>query len=590
MPMNKSPVRPVRGQVRIIEAIAATIIVLILAALLPIIFNSPTTTLRSQVQTNTEWYAYDALLTAIDNPQFTYYVQHGNWSAVQSLLNTIIGPQYDWYIAVVPYKNVVTITSIINYGNYTLVPLSIIPSIYYAPPLGIPIPMTSTSVSMLSINIYTINPLLGSGYSINTGVPLSNVAFIQCKNPLEENITQCIKNGNVRMLNWWLEYFDPRTGVAIIWLNTTGNVYMLVSNSSTPYNVLSNSYCRSSYCYPIGGVSNLMGSSLNTLYNNAPQFINYYTQQLLSQCYSSNNGMYSGSNYLAEIMTSGGVVSGQRLNSPTTAICSLPVGISINNVAGGVNAYLIGQSLVSIPGTTFTFGFSNVEVELSVCFVNNTCVSDYAGSMAGATFPISIGNVNVIETYGNTHEYLSLSINGNTTTLPSYYYVYLLTLSMSLNPARCGININASIYDLITMSSEALSYFYNLTSNNGLSCSKLMSNPNITSISLMMIPNNLLIEQSTPQNPNNGIYYVYNATTIVYDLWVTPTPTTAYYMPIRTSYNFALLDKYNVISPQYRERFFLSGFAPTASAYAIIQLPNGTYYLVYLGLMSAASG
>lgn len=91
-----------RGQARIIEAIAATIIVLVLAALLPVIFNSPTTTLRSQVQTNTEWYAYDVLLTAINNPQFTYYVQHGNWSAIRSLLNTVVGPQYDWYIAIAP--------------------------------------------------------------------------------------------------------------------------------------------------------------------------------------------------------------------------------------------------------------------------------------------------------------------------------------------------------------------------------------------------------------------------------------------------------------------------------------------------------
>ncbi len=580
-----------RGQARIIEAIAATIIVLILAALLPIIFNSPTTTLRSQVQTNTEWYAYDILLTAISNPQFTYYVQHGNWNAIRSLLNTIVGPQYDWYIAVVPYRDIVVLTSVVNRGNYALVPLSIIPSVYYAPPLGMPIFVTSTSASMLSLNIYAINSLLGGSYSINTSAPLSNVAFIQCKNPLETNITQCLESGNVRMLSWWLEFFDPRTGVAVVWLNATGNVYMLVSNGSTPFNVLSNSYCQYPYCYPIGGVSNIMYSSFTAPYNNEPQFMNYYTQQSLSQCYSSGNGMYSGSNYLVKILTSGGTASGQSLNAPTTASCTLPVSISSN--VGGINAYLIGQLMTSIPGTNFTLGFNNVNVELNICFINNTCVNDYTGSIASASFPMGIGNINVIETYGNTHEYLSLSINGNinTTQLPSYYYAYILTLSLSLDPARCGIDINASIYDLVTMSSTSLSYFYNLTSNNGLNCTQLMMNPNITSISLIIVPGSLLVRQSTPQNPNNNVvWYAYNATTIVYDLWVTPSPTTSYYMPITTSYNFELLNKYNMVPPQYRERFFLSGFAPTASAYAIIQLSNGTYYLVYLGLMSVAGG
>ncbi len=604
----------VRGQVRIIEAIAATIIVLILAALLPpMIFNSPTTTLRSQVQTNTEWYAYDVLLTAIGNPQFTYYVQHGNWSAVQSLLNTIVGPQYDWYIAVVPYRDIVVLTSIVNRGNYVLVPLSIIPSVYYVPPLGMPIFMTSTSASMLSLNIYTINSLLGGSYSINTSVPLSNVAFIQCKNPLNTNITQCIESNNVRMLNWWLEYFDPRTGVAVVWLNATGNVYMLVSNGSTPYNVLSNSSCQYPYCYPIGGVSNIMYSSFNAPpYNNEPQFINYYTQQSLSQCYSISNGMYSGSNYLVKIKTSGGTASGQSLNAPTTASCTLPVSISSN--VGGINAYLIGQLMTPIPGTNFTLGFKNIKAELWICFVNDTCKS-YTGSLAGATFPINIGNIYVNETYKSTYENLTLSVIGSNVIYKvssklyngyhyGYYYLYLLTLSLSFNPAMCGLNVSASIYNLVTMDSNSTPYgspyFYNLTKYNGLNCTQLtlnltsmaLSNPSITSISLVIVPGNLLIQQNTPQNPNNcyGVCYVYNATTIVYDLWVTQTPTTSYYMPITTSYNFELLNRYNVVPQQYRERFFLSGFAPTASAYAIIQLPNGTYYLVYLGLMSVAGG
>ena len=593
--MTDLRIKFIRGQARILEAIAATIIILVLAALMPVIFNSPTTTLRSQVQTSMEWYAYDVLITAINNPQFTYYVQHGNWSALRSLLNTVIGPQYDWYIAVVPYNDVVTITSVLRSGNYALIPMSVIPSIYYAPPIGMPIPLTSTNTSMLSINVYTLNLMLGNGYQINTTLPLSNVAFIQCTNPLETNITQCIESGNVRILSWWLEYFDPRTGVAVVWVNATGNIYMLVSNGSTPFNVLKNTYCQYPYCYPIGGISNIMYSTLNAPYNNEPQFMNYYTQQLLSQyqCYSASNGMYSGSDYLVEIKTSGGTASGQSLNAPTTSSCTLPVSIS-NNV-GGINAYLIGQVLTSIPGTTFTLGFSNVNVKLNVCFINGTCINNYSGSIAGATFPIDIGNIYVTEAFGSNHEHLLLSINGNTvnsTTLPSYYYVYLLTLSLSFNPAKCGININMTIYDLVTMSSSSNSTFYNLTKYNELNCSELTTNPNITGIDLVLSPGNLLLEQSTPSNPNpiNGYIYVYNATTIIYDLWISQTPTTTYYMPITITYNFALIDKYNIVPPQYRERFPISGLAPTASAYAIMQLPNGTYYLVYLGLMSVTSG
>lgn len=277
--------------------------------------------------------------------------------------------------------------SITSRGNYVLIPLSIIPSIYYVPPLGMPIFTTSVDTSMLSLNVYSINSLLGGKYSINTSMPLSNVAFIQCKNPLNTNITQCLESGSVRMLSWWLEYFDPRTGVAVVWLNATGDIYMLVSNGDTPpYNVLNNTYCQLPYCYPIGGDSNIIYSSFNAPYNNAPQFINYYTQQSLSQsqCYSSSNGMYSGTNYLVKIKTSGGTANGQSLNSPTTAYCSLPVPVDINgNNTAGITTYLISQLLTSIPGTNLTLGFSNVYVELGVCFVNGTCINNYVGRWRG---------------------------------------------------------------------------------------------------------------------------------------------------------------------------------------------------------------
>jgi ABC-type transport system involved in cytochrome bd biosynthesis fused ATPase/permease subunit len=70
------------GQARIMEAIAATVIILVLAALMPMLFKSPTTQLQSQVESNLETYAQTVLAELINNPQFLVILEHGNWSAL----------------------------------------------------------------------------------------------------------------------------------------------------------------------------------------------------------------------------------------------------------------------------------------------------------------------------------------------------------------------------------------------------------------------------------------------------------------------------------------------------------------------------
>ncbi|MFB6471087.1 MAG: hypothetical protein TU36_007660 [Vulcanisaeta sp. AZ3] len=185
----------IRGQARIMEAIAATVIILVLALLMPILFKTPTTTLQSEVQVSEEEYAYNVLYDVYANPQFLNYISQGDWSAFRPLMNSVIGPQYNWFLCIEPIDRVLNISSSVTH-NYVAIPLQIISS-----QSGI-IPYPYVEVKL---NIKTFNLLLPPGFTINTTWPLSNVFFT----------TQ-----NNTPIHWWLQRYNPITGDAILWLNT----------------------------------------------------------------------------------------------------------------------------------------------------------------------------------------------------------------------------------------------------------------------------------------------------------------------------------------------------------------------------------
>ncbi|WP_148224764.1 hypothetical protein [Vulcanisaeta moutnovskia] len=553
-----------RGQARIMEAIIATIIILVLAALMPMLFKSPTTQLPSQVESNLESYAENALSLLINNPQFLSIIQNENWGELDSLMNSIVGPQYDWYVAVIPYGRLLTLSSIVKGSKYVLIPITTVPMWNYSSP--IPIPLTDIHVSELTLNVYLLNFLLSTvspNYFINTTLPLSNVAFIQCANQsLMSNITACIESRQVRMLRWWVTYFDPRTGTAVVWVNATGNMYIVVSaNGTLPYNVISGTYCSEPYCFDmgLGGLSNLMNTVYGASYNNEPQFINYVNSNVLS-C-SISNGVKYGSNYLVELLT-----NGIYYNVPSSVGCSATVNAPYEPY--GYHVYMIGQLITAIPDSFLELTFNNIEVEPYIVYPNGTVnvLSTY-----------QVGSIGVELLYGSNAERMYIIGSSgilNKTMLNQYSYLYLLDLGIepTISNGVCYLNINVTLYDLVTTSN------YNINASVPVgSCSNALGiNVTIGGISIA--------QQS--QNPQGNTNYTYNTTTIVYDLWFIGTPTTTQYMPIYVNYEFQRIDALNIIPPNYREKFAINGFSPTASAFAVVQLGNSSYYLVYIGLSS----
>jgi len=565
------------GQARIMEAIAATVIILVLAALMPMLFKSPTTQLQSQVESNLETYAQTVLAELINNPQFLVILEHGNWSALQSLMNTLVGPQYDWYVAVVPYGKLVTSTSIVSGGAYVLLPITVV--VNWNTNSLIPYPTTDPRVSELVLNVYLLNELLttfGYKYQINTALPLSNVAFIQCANPSITNITECIESGQARMLRWWLTYFDPRTSTAVVWVNATGNIYMEVSsNSSLPYDILTSSYCSEPYCYDqgLGGYSYLMLNTYKEPYALVPSFtdVNYVTNSSLScfNNYGNSYGAFFGNNYLVRLKT-----NGQYYGLPSTVSCT--ASLSTSNEFFGYSLYAIGQLITAIPESTVTY---SVSIEAVPYALSGTQV------ITGSPQYVTVSTT--LTYHGSGTEDVTTSVGSsppNSTTLGQYSYLYLLSMDIGLNgtctttSSSVYLVVNTTIYDFPTTLSNETSATYPLPCN--LIPGQISYNITIRRIS---------VTQSS-QNPENGALYTYNTTSIIYDMWVSGTPTTTYYLPVYVSYSFDKLNAMNAVPQQYRERFRLGGFSPTASAFAVVQLGNGTYYLVYVGISSLAGG
>jgi hypothetical protein len=379
------------------------------------------------------------------------------------------------------------------------------------------------------------------------------------------------------MLRWWLTYFDARTGTAVVWVNATGNIYMEVSsNSSLPYDVLTSSYCSEPYCYDqgLGGYSNLTLNAYKEPYTLKPSFtdVKYITNASLSSC--TGGAYYFSNNYLVKLETNGLTQYGLP---PSTVSCT--ASLNLPNETFGYSFYAIGQLITAIPGSTVTY---SVVIKAVPYGLNDTQV------ITGSPQYVTVSTT--LTYHGSGTEDVTTSVGSsppNSVTLGQYSYLYLLSMDIGLkgicktSSSSVYLVVNTTIYDFPTTLSNETSATYPLPCD--LIQNQIGYNITITGVS---------VTQSSP-NPqcSSGYcnYYVYNTTSIIYDMWVSGMPTTTYYLPVYVNYSFDELNAMNAVPQQYRERFGLGGFSPTASALAVVQL-NGTYYLVYVGISSLAGG
>ncbi len=511
-----------RGQARIMEAIAATIIILILAMLMPILFKAPVTTLRSEIQVGTEQYAYNVLYDVYANPQFLNYIYYSNWPALRQLMDTTVGPQFNWFLCIEPLSKVLNITSTSS-SNYIVIPLQVIVN-------------GAGDYDELTLNIRELNWLLPPGYQINTALPLSNVFFA---------------TSNGKPVYWWIQSYNPYTGNAIIWFNTNSSrLVMYISRNGTyPYNPLTNQYCSQPYC-GYGGLSMLEIRSLNA-------------QGSFGDGSNTFNGYYYGFNTQNTACSNAQVSDPLVLStaSGNSASCTLNTAQSMS--VPMVIGYLTKLES-AIPGSVLRLSTS-----ISISVTSN-----------GATLLSTNVPLNVEYTYSQNSETLSISIGSSTSAQPLNQYIYLssglieITPTILACPGGFEIAINATLYV----------HDY-LTGNNYINKSSYVTSciqAQLSEVSISTKLGNIEISQESPLLN----YVLYNTTNTVYDLWVAPLPSTSYVNPVYVDYKCM----YNLVPTQYQYRFLALPFTPTAEAYTIVQLQNGSYYLVLVALQSLSGG
>ena len=526
------------GQARLIEALAAVIVILILLSMLPLLFKSPLTPLRSQVQVGVSQYAYNSLYTLVTNPLFISALSRGNWSVIHSLASAVIGPQYNWFIGLEPLYKALTISSYNVTPNYVALNITLVPS-----------PSTYGGYALVDLPVLLINQGLPLSYRINTSVPMANVFIV---------------DGNGNPVNWWLMSYNYVTGDALIWVKTSSSRLTIIvsKNASVPYDPVTGEYCSNPYCPPYGGLSSFMAVSLNlpiATYNNG---LSVLTQQ---------NGLnqYWWFTQYTTVCSGGYSLSGNVLTfnvaQSSSASCTL-----INPYSLGMYTALIGQLISIIPGSTL-----NIGVNYLVTVYNGT--SSYS-----TTVPVTLS----LTYYGNGIVNYTLYINGQLTysSNESYVYLFMISLQPSVTPGVCpgGTSLyftfseSVSIYDYVSMTSRSMSGLYQsqclpLTYSGVASASiTVSSSPGIT------------ISLTSPYTP--GVSYAYNSVIKIYDLMATPLATSA--VVTGTYFNYAITS--NVIPPNYAYSIPGLPFTPTAGAFTVITLPNGTYYLIALEIQEVS--
>ncbi len=506
--------------------------------MLPLLFKSPLTPLRSQVQVDVSQYAYNSLYTLVTNPLFINALSRGDWGTVHSLASAVIGPQYNWFIGLEPLYKALTVSSYSVTPNYVALNVTLVPS-----------PSTYGGYALIDLPIHLINQGLPLSYRINTTVPMANVFIIS-------------SNGDP--VNWWLMSYNYVTGDALMWVRTTSSrLTIIVSrNASVPFNPITGKYCSNPYCPPYGGLSSLMATSLGLPIANYNNGLSVLTQQSgLNQYwwFNQNTAVCTGAYSLT------GNVLTLNVSQSSLASCTL-----INPLPTGVDVALIGQLISIIPASTLSIGVNYV-----VTVYNGT--SSYS-----TTVPVGLN----LTYYSNGTVNYALYINGQLTYSANAPYAYLFRISLQPS-ATAGVcpggtslyftlSESVSIYDYVSMISEPISVLYQST------CLPLTYN-GIASASLEVSGNSgITLSLSSPSTP--GVYYAYNSIVRIFDLMATPPATSA--VVTGTYFNYAITS--NVIPPYYAYSIPGLPFTPTAGAYTIITLPNGTYYLIALEIQEVS--
>ncbi|MGC9226116.1 hypothetical protein [Caldivirga sp.] len=526
-----------RGQARLIEALAAVIVIIVLLSMLPLLFKSPLTPLRSQVQVSVSQYAYNSLYTLVTNPLFINALSKGNWSVIHSLASAIIGPQYNWFIGLEPLYKALTISSYKVTRSYVALNITLVPS-----------PSTYGGYALIDLPVLLINQGLPLSYRINTSVPMANVFMV---------------DSSGKPVNWWLMSYNYVTGDALIWVNAKSSTLTIIvsRNGSVPYNPVLGQYCSNPYCPPYGGLSSFMANALNlpvTSYNNG---VNVLTSQ-----YSLNQ--YWWFNRYTVVCTGYYSLSSNVLtfNVPQSSSASCRL---INPLNTGIYTTLIGQLISVIPGSTLSIGL-------------NYLVTVYNGS---SSYTASIPVVLSLTYYSDGTVNYSLYVNGQSVYSGNgqYVYLFMVNLQPAVSPGVCSNGYSlyftlkelVDIYDYVSMTHKLISGLYQsqclpLTYNGAASASIT-----ITGVTLTL---------SSPSQP--GVNYAYNSTVKIYDLTTTPQATSA--VVTGTYFNYAITS--NVIPRNYAYSIPGLLFTPTAGAFTVITLPNGTYYLIALEIQEVSGG
>ena len=532
-----------RGQARLIEAAFAVAVLTILFAMMHTLFERPLTPVSSEVHAGLEEFAYNILYEALSNPSFINYLYEGNYTGLRSLMDSIVGPQYNWFIGLEPLYKALSVAYNVT-PNYASINLTIIPAVV-------------DGYALVAIPVSVLNQGLPLGYRINTTVPMANVF---------------IASGG-RPAYWWLLDYDYVSGVALIWVNSTSGLITLYvsSNSNIPYDPLTRSYCSMPYCPPYGGLSSLESYSLglpNAAYDNGPYvFSSPYTSYWWFtpssvQC-TAQNGYYS---------TVGNVLSMKATSYPNTygyVSCSL-----FNIPASLYNDYymgFVGEVTRLIPNSTLGF---NSQYLLQVVNQGAVVYSNTVNISLALNYMYNAGGSGTLEIGLMFNGVKAAEINA------SYAYLFKVSIHSWLNTYLCPgglnlvVNVDASIYNYVTGDMHLIKASYSTGCLN-------TGNTSYASMSLT----NLNVALNVPYPQPNYVYY-YNTSVVIYDAYVAPYAVSSSFAPYYMSY--AIVD--NEIPAQYAYRIYGIPFNPTAGAYSIIIMPNGTYYLFALEVQELGGG
>ncbi len=513
-----------RGQARLIEAMIALGILVMLVALLPLMSRFPETPSTIPQSGASQLYVTQVVNGLAVNPSFLNAVQDGNWSRIYELINKIVPPQYNWRLIVEPLSTSVG-------ASNGMIPITVyLPSTPPVPYVTIPI----------DLNVKFINSALAGANRVNLTLPLSNVGFY-------------VKGQSGWVpITWWLEYLDNESGNARIWMSIPANkeqvIYMTIGPGGKPINP-NGASCEVPYnyndtCagYSVGGISAFYGAALGLPYGkydmDPPKIFPFYTN------FTKNSNTVSitsnGANY----------VTGTGLQ------------ISIPGSTGGGVKLLFTAKPQSATGFATYYMQSTYSVAI-----------DYSSTIE-YTINNNNGYTDTLYVYSGGQNALSGTLQ-ETGTSGLRVYPPLLSYKMAYKALLNCTTKNNTKYLTVSNYAYVLNYYIGQLQSTGWAATK----EGQVSLCPSSIPVSIDIEGI---NPENSI--LYNDTFTIYDLWWVPlyfNSSATIAIPYSVNYGYG-----SVVPIRYQYRYPVSFMVPTASDYALMELSNGSIYILGLSMGS----